>query len=475
MVVGQATGDPEHGDPEGLAPIVVFGGRFEGYLGSDSTQRDGIVTNLDVTATILEELGVERPVAVLGNPMRGMSTDSTVEQRVSSLSVMNSTAVSVDKAKPGVVNTFVSLSVLALLLTAFVLVRAGNWRPVFRRRAGASIKAVLLLILGVPVSGWLMFGLKRFPESGPQAAIALIVTALAVWAVSLFIWWLSRGRVAVAFICLLTAMVIMVDQLFGAPASFTNFFGYSPLLAARFYGMGNEAAAILFGAAITGLALLFDEWPTHTGVSWGKRLGIPLMGIAVVLAAAAPWLGANVGVAIWGVVGFGLAWVVMNGHHVSWKSIFWLALLVVLTVVAFAAIDVFGGQQTHLAQALGSAEKGGAGELWAIVVRKAETNARVLTRTNWAYILVATLAFLGLQRWRPHGDFAETLTENPHFADAITVSLVAGLVAYFTEDSGVVIPALAVFYIGVALSWLMLSRLTEQSRQPALDDNASER
>ena len=61
-------------------------------------------------------------------------------------------------------------------------------------------------------------------------------------------------------------------------------------------------------------------------------------------------------------------------------------------------------------------------------------------------------------RWRPHGDFADTLDENPNFAHAITVVLVAGGIAYFSEDSGIVIPALAVFYLGIALSWLMLSR-----------------
>jgi len=64
-------------------------------------------------------------------------------------------------------------------------------------------------------------------------------------------------------------------------------------------------------------------------------------------------------------------------------------------------------------------------------------------------------------RWRPQGDFAGTLSDNPNFADAITVSLVAGLVAYFSEDSGIVIPALEVFYVGVGIVWLMLARLVD--------------
>jgi regulator of protease activity HflC (stomatin/prohibitin superfamily) len=178
-------------------------------------------------------------------------------------------------------------------------------------------------------------------------------------------------------------------------------------------------------------------------------------------------------VAVWGLAGFGLAWVLMNGKRVTWKLVVLALLAAIVVVGAFAVIDLYGGgEQTHLGRALVSASQGGVGELWTIVSRKAETNARVLTRTNWAYILIATLGFLALMRWRPRGDFAETLTDNPAFADAITVSLAAALIAYFTEDSGIVISALVVFYVGVALSWLMLSRL--QAKEAPDDSSGGE-
>jgi hypothetical protein len=475
LVVGQSVADPELGEQEGLAPIIMSGTRTSGFLTSNSTQEEGLVTDLDITATTLDVLGIDRPVEVLGSPMTVESSALDARGRVDKLGVMNATAIAIDSVKPAVVNSFVSVTVLTLLLSAVVLMRAGTWRPAARRGAAKLVKALLLLVACVPVSGWLMFLLSRRPTTVSSAVIALSATSVILWVAALLIWRGGRGRLPLAFVCLLTSVVVVVDQLMGAPWSFTNFFGFSPLLAARFYGMGNEAAAILFGSTVTGMALLFDEAPQSKFTSWGKRIGIPLMALMTVSAAAAPWLGANVGFAVWGVVGFGLAWIVMNGHHVSFKAAFWLFVGVVVVIAAFATIDLYGGQQTHLARAIGSAEKGGAGELWTIVVRKAETNARVLTRTNWAYILLATLAFLGFERYRPHGDFADTLVGNPHFADAITVTLVAGIVAYFTEDSGVVIPALAVFYIGVALSWLMLSRLMDGASPPEPAESVSDR
>lgn len=458
IVASLSTGDPEQGDVEGLGPVIVAGNGYRGYLTSDSTQRTGLVTNLDVTATILDVLGISAPVQVLGNPMTTSPANTAIDARLSFLAMLNDKAVAVDEAKPGVVNAFVLFTVVALVFASVILVRYHAWSARVTAVLTKLAKAALLLVLAVPVSSWLMFTWMPWPRTQATVVAALVVTALAVWGVGLLLWWKAPMRVPVAAVALLTVAAILADQWLGAPGSFTNLFGYSPLLAARFYGMGNEAAAIMFGAAIVGVALLFDQWPSARGVRLAKRYGLPVLGIVVVGTAAAPFWGANVGVAIWGLIGFALAWVLMNDHHVSWRSVLWMALAVVVVIALFAVIDLVGGQQTHLARALTSAEQGGLGELWTIIVRKAETNARVLTRTNWAYILVATLAFLGFMRWRPQGGFAETLTENPNFADAITVSLAAGLVAYFTEDSGIVIPALEVFYIGVALSWIMLSR-----------------
>jgi hypothetical protein len=83
----------------------------------------------------------------------------------------------------------------------------------------------------------------------------------------------------------------------------------------------------------------------------------------------------------------------------------------------------------------------------------------VLRATNWSILMVAILAFLGFMRWRPHGVFAETLKAYPSFAIAMTASLWGSVVGYFTEDSGIVIPALVMLYITGSLLHVMLSRI----------------
>lgn len=460
MVVSQSTGDPLVGRPEGLGPVIVSGAGWSGYVTSNSTQREGLVTNLDVTATVLQSLGLKRPVQVLGNEMRASEAPESLDERVAHLSKMARTAVAVDAAKPGVVNSFVAITVVALLLGAFVLVRARHWSPQSVRWWLTGLRFVLMAVMSIPAASWLMFLWMRWPQTATQSVFALLATALAIFSAAVVLFFRAPIRVPIAALSLLTSVTILVDQWIGAPASFTNTFGYSPLLAARFYGMGNEAAAILVGSTLVGMALLFDQWPQSRFSVLGRRFGVPVIGTVVVATAAAPFWGANVAVAVWGVVAFGMAWLLMNGKRLSVASVAWMFGAMVALVGALIAIDFLSNDsQTHLARSLVSAQEGGLIELWNIVARKAQTNMRVLTHTRWAYILVATLGFLGFMRWRPTGEFAETLADNPFFGDAITVSLAAGLVAYLTEDSGIVIPALEVFYVGVAIVWLMLARL----------------
>lgn len=459
IIAGQALADPIANRPEGFGPIVINGAGWDGFLTSNSTHRTGVVTNLDVTATILDVLGIKRPVAVLGNEMTGASAPAGLQARLGNLERMNNTSMAVEQAKSGVINTFVVLTVLVLVFSGFVLVRSRLWT---QRQTGwwlVSLRLSLLLLLAAPVSSWLMSVWMPWPQTAVAAVLGMVVTTLVVWAAGIALLRFAPFRVPVAALSLLTALVLVADQWMGGTASFTSFFGYSPLLGARFYGMGNEAAAILFGSSVVGLALIFDQWPDAGWVRVTKRWGLPVFAVAVVATVAAPFLGANVGVAVWGTIGFALLWVLVNGHHVSVKTVGWMGAAVVVIIAAFAAIDLYGGgAQTHLGRALTSAESGGLIQLWDIVARKAQTNMRVLTSTRWTYVLIAVVAFLGLMRLRPQGDFAETLDANPNFADSITAALVAGLVAYFTEDSGIVIPALELFFVGVAIAWLMLAR-----------------
>lgn len=454
----------------GFSPLVLSAPGYKGYLTSSSTQRDGLVTNLDLTATILDLLDIDPPVQVLGNPMRPILSSVSAQDRIEVLSAQADMATSIEEPKWKVINTYIALTTLLFVFCSIVLARADRWSSELVSSVTTICSALLILALAVPLASWLMFALRPMPMTSGEGLGYFALTVGLLWALGLVLRFLERGVFPVAVLSLLTAFVLALDQWLGAPWSFTAYFGYSPLLGARFYGIGNEGAAMLVGSAIVGAALLVDEFRDTTWARHLRRWGIPLLGAVVVVTCVAPFWGANVGVAVWGVVTFGVAWAMMNEVRIGWKGVV-VGLLIIISIVAvFSFIDITSGSaQTHLGRAWESARAGGAGELWTIVVRKAQTNIRVLTRTNWTYLLIAVLALLGFMRWRPWGEFAETLEENPAFSDAMAAVLLGGLAAYLSEDSGIIIPALMMLYIGVGIVYLMLCRIRGRSSRVGVD------
>ncbi len=448
---------------EGLGPVIIDGGSYKGVLTSSSTHRTGVVTNLDVTATVLELMGLSRPVSVLGNSMSSADDDRPLAEKITYLSNANAAAIAIDSTKATVLSTYIALTVLVLLAATLVLLRNHNFKRSRRMaRLVMALKIALIGVLSFPLATFAMFVFVPRPSSGMAAVTALVATLAGIWVVGELLRRFAGTRIAIASLSLGIMLLLLVDQWMGAPLSFSTYLGYSPLLAARFYGIGNEGAAILFGASLIGFSAILDEVRGSKASPYLVNLVFPILALVCTVTMAAPMWGANVGVAAWGIVGYGLAWMLFAGRKVTWKTAVVAVVAIAALVGLLVALDFAGiVPETHLARSLQSAQEGGLGELWTIVVRKAQTNLRVLTRTNWSFILIAVLGFLGLMRWRPAGDFAATLVENPALGSAITASLVGGLVAYFTEDSGIVIPALIFLYVGVGIVWMMLARLAD--------------
>ncbi len=445
-------------EPAGYGPAIVYEGGASGVGVSAATHRDGVVTEMDVSATIVELLGGTPPAAMIGARVHASPTlaSAGVDDRISYLDRLNQTSVAVESVRSTVVNDFILLTVLVLLLTALMLYRGHDglpdWTPTVARYA-------LLVPPAMMLGALLQFLMVPWPSDGAGVMLALAGATLLALVVSTLPF---RGRPATLPLIVLTgvtAATLLVDQWLGAPLSLFGLFGYSPLLGARYYGLGNEMAGLLLGAGVVAFALILDTWPK---AKWAKAMrtwGWPLFGLVMTATATAPGWGANVGPAAWMTVGFLVGWMMLNGKRVwTWRNLALLLVLVVAVVGALTVLDLVRSPdaQTHLGRAVSGAESGGIGTLWTIIARKAETNIRVLGRTNWTWMLLAVILLLGYARWRPRGEFAAMLKRFPAFSVAVAAALFAGVAAYFTEDSGIIIPALMFIPVGVAAMYLML-------------------
>ena len=468
---------------EGFGPIIVTGPGIEpSVLTSQSTHRPGLVISSDITTTILRVMELEKPVSAIGTELV-MDFDSPPfphpgdsggfpelrAERLALLIKMNNTAIAIEATRANVINTTVGAIVAVLLAGAITIIFADRYWSALTVRGIKTLLYVLILgIFCIPPASLLMFLIYRWPATPVQATSQFVIAFAVLWGLAMAVWLVARFvgknrnrniRLPLIVMSAVTALLILIDQLVGAPLSFTGFFSYSPIAAFRFYGIGNEGVSVLIGAVLTGLGLALDASNDSGYRRVAKHLrlwGIPLIGGLTIFISTSPLFGANNGASICSVIAFGLFWMLANDKRLTWPRALAILAVGAALLASMILVDRFSGNQTHLARALGSAQSGGLDQLWIIITRKAAINMRVLTQTNFTYIVVALLGYLAYMRARPSGEFARMVKANPHFGSAITATLAGGVVAYFSNDSGIVLPALMVLYLSAAMVWLML-------------------
>ncbi|TDB38958.1 MAG: hypothetical protein D9V44_04605 [Actinobacteria bacterium] len=435
---------PGHGAPAGV--VVVSGGGYgSGLLTSISTRRPGLVTDADVAATVEHIAG--RSTAASGRAFSVGEDGRTPEERTAWLARVSGFLNAVERIRVPIFNVYTAVMVVVLL---------GGWLTAERYRTGARyaywsvvFRRVILLGLVLPAGATLLHVIDRFPAT-PQRIVALMLAASGLlWIFAEFAWhkWGTTG--AVAFAGIATALILGVDQLAGATLSLSSVFSYSPLIGFRFFGIGNEGAALLVGGALVGLALEMDA--AQTTVASRRRL-IAIVGLAAVVVCAAPFIGANVIVSVWGTVTFAAFWIAAEKRRVRPRDVAVVIGLALVALVAMVALDRLTGG-THIGRAVGEAASGGLGGLLA---ERMATSVRIFTDSPLPAIVLAIAAVLAYLRLRPMGRMAVVLERNPVFAAAMSAGLVGGFVGAVSEDSGVVVLALVITYLIGGLVALML-------------------
>ncbi len=450
MVLAPATYKAWYQVPQ-FSPIIVAGPGFTGELSSPSTHRAGLVTNLDVAPTVLASLGIKPPATMLGAVMNARDTNAPVADRIGALDSADTGVGIVDQLREA---WFIRVLVaLALMITALTV-----WAITRRPQAGGLrfLATVLVVILcAVPSAAWLMFVMQRYPQSLAAAIGGFALATTLVAAVLLGVRWFgSRGAMmtrrgallAGLSATVLSSVVIVADQWLTEPLR-TGLFSYSVRAGWRYYGMGNEGAALLVGASLIAIGLGAELLGGSRGEILMRRWAIPLVGAVVLFTAAAPFAGANAGVAIWGVVAYAAAWAGLNGVRPTARTALIAAGLAAGAVVTFVALDLLTvtGQTTHLGKFALGILRGDLSATGQIVSRKLANNLGYFVATPY------TLLFLGLGcvyylLRRSSASPLRTALE-PHSAQhgALFGAFVGGLFALMTEDSSSVMPALLWF------------------------------
>ncbi|MCE5204344.1 MAG: hypothetical protein LLG24_09070 [Actinomycetia bacterium] len=428
--------------------VVLRGGGYDnGLLLSSSTRRVGIVTDHDVAETIMNVAGRRDSAdsdAVCSVDRGGLGAAERIER----VAEMESFLVAMERTRIPLQSAF-TVAMVVLVVVGWLLAERGRSRTRYLYWSTVTRRA-LLFGLCVPAGGTLLFAVERYPATGARIVALLLAASGLVWLFSQLAWHRFGTGAGIALAALATAATLVVDQVLGAPLSTSSLFSYSPVAGFRFYGLGNEGAAVLVGALLTGVALELDAVRADRRTS--DRV-IVLTGVVAVCVAALPFLGANSVVAVWAPVTFVALAVASRHRRVRFSDVFLAAGAVVISLGVVVMVDRLMPGATHVTRALDSGPSG----MLDVVVRRAETSLRIFTETP--ITAIACLVVIGFVYMvaHPRGRMAAVFKRYPTFHGAVIAGLVGGTVGMVVEDSGVAILGLMLLYLAGALVMLMLA------------------
>lgn len=433
-----------------LTPVVMAGPTIPAgtLLHSPSIRRPGVVTLTDIAPSALALLGVEPPAGMIGSAFRAADAGSDTSAHQARLEDIDRTAAYRERIYLGSTMGYIGFQALLYVLALWVFSRRG-----VRGRAAGVLRLGVLAVAAHPLATYLHRGIPGIERSGWWGVVGLLVFDLLLGALALALGR-RRGVAPLAWIAAGTVVVLCADIAAGAGLQMSSLLGYSFHSAGRFTGFGNQAFAVLAATTILAAAIHVHHAPRRAEA----LISVGLLFAFVTIVDGSPALGSDVGGILTMVPVFGLTWLALAGRRLSWKTILIAAGVTLFALAAAAGVDMArpAESQTHLGRLAEDVLSRGPEPLLETVGRKAAANLRTWG-SPWvwglAVLAVSLLTVLVVDR-----DWHRILPRGTALRAGVAGTLAAGVLGYAVNDSGVVVAALILVYLGPLLTLVALDR-----------------
>jgi hypothetical protein len=426
-------GTSQPGAAPQLLPVVVSGpGVVPGVLRSPSTNRRGVVTLPDLSATVLQAVGAKAAPGMIGRP----ATEKTGAWPLSRFTRMRDQARFADRAYEGFTTGFVVALAVLCALGALAL---SGWGPRWLPRVAVALAVALVC---VPGASYLLYLL---PLHAPAAVLlALVPGAIAGAGAAARPGW-ARPAVLVALSA--TLALLVADVLTSGRLQTSTVLGNSLVGGARFSGIGNATMGLLGATAVIVVASV-------------RRRPVVLPLLALVAAVATvPWLGAKVGAVFSLVPVFALVAWCRSGRRLRWPAVAGAAALAGAVFGLVTVLDLLrpARARSHLGRLAAASSSTGSSPLAETLHRKLDTALRVMRGSHWTYAVVVVALFGGwLFIWE--GRWHELAPPGSAERTAVIGVFAFAALAILTNDAGVLAAGLA---LSCLAPWLVVVASTK--------------
>lgn len=430
-----------------LLPLFAAGGDIpaNSLLSSASTRRLGIVTSADAAASIFRHYHINNPDHVAGQPIfAAAQTPFAVQQLQNMWRPVQDTY----SWRPAVI---ISYGLFAALLLCS-MAAAGT---VLRRTGGpSSVKAASMLVWCGTAAAAAPLVFLCLPMSAGFAGVIWMLGAAGATAAITF--GLLQVRNLISRIGILAAFylgAVMGDCFTGGQLAHRSVLSYDPVVGIRFYGVGNEYMGVVVGWFLLGCGSLYWLWPGGRAVC---RWLVPVGGVGLALFFASPNYGANAGGTITAALAAAVAaiYLLKPRKFTAWAiSILFTAAPLILMLV----INRHQSLPTHITMADSLLQHGNLRQLQDFMLRKLEMNFRLVNDYAGGVFALVGLGVLVSAAGKPNRFVASFLAKHPAMGLFIRTAVWAALVAFVSNDSGIVAAAMILLPVLTVAGMIILA------------------
>ena len=439
-----------------LTPILIYGKGFSGFLTSDITHRPGLVTSSDIA--LLAHVNAPQDSMYRHSTIRGVATNDSTSARIQRLAHEKVTIESMLQTKVAANFAFLMLAFLAFALAITLFFLGRRTEPGSRGVFIPATRILWLIVLAFPIASFFMFSYLPDQPTPSDLVIAMVIWVAVISLFALFVGWRTKWVNSLIALFTLTIVVIVAGQLFGGPINSPGYLTYDITEGSRYYGMGNEQGAMLFGSWITLSGLIINRYPDAVGIPAFKKWGFPLGSVFLLFISTSPWFGASFGPLIWGLAGCFICWWLFNGRRLRW----WIIALVLLSsfalVLGILYADIALNPASHMSQVIPTMSEG----FIAVIIRLISDVWHYSFSLIYKYIPAIVIIFvvflfilLVILRVLQPGPYRDFWKRNRAFSTVYSICGVLAIITLIIEDSGLFTPAALLIYPIGCFVWLV--------------------
>jgi len=421
-----------------LTPVIMSGpNTAKGLLTSNTTRREGLVTNFDFGPTILNFFGIAKPEGFIGEPMRAVSNENPTQVLLSNQAQI----LYLRKYRSIFHWSFIILA--GMTLVGLYLPRFTKWNGLpdkIINYLSLTVMAIPLTMMTVSLFGYKSIIFDLFYVLCGALIIAYILNKI-----------FGQSLMTMAILGLATSILLLIDIYFGGKMMIISPLGSDAIAGGRFYGIGNDCMGILLGSTLLGAFSLFHLYKINKSIMAAFTTSYMLF----VIVALSPFFGANMGGTLSAMFIALLTLLTFFNKKFSLKRITIIVVGVLVGIIGLAALDaLFNPNPTHAGKALESLITGGGDKFFEIIGSKLGQVFWNLIHASWNVILFSQ-ALLTALLYRRKSEVLMKIREGyPNLFKGFIVILLGGLVIFLFNDTGTIAAALILIYLFIPLGVL---------------------